>query len=122
MIYLIERVPYYGDLVARRLSSSDFLIVSDLSRLECRVKPIRDGNGALLDEYDQFFVESVSEVLGLSRAVIDRATEIRARYSFKTPDAIHLAAAALSGCEMFLTNDRRLDQFAELPIVALTAS
>lgn len=83
---------------------------------------MRDGNTALLDEFDRFFNESVSDVLALSREIIDRATEIRARYAFKTPDAIHLGAATLSNCELFLTNDRRLDRFAELPVVALTAS
>jgi predicted nucleic acid-binding protein len=122
LIYLVEHVPHYGDLVAQRLSSTDALVVSDLSRLECRVKPMRDGNAALLDEFDRFFNESVSDVLALSREIIDRATEIRARYAFKTPDAIHLGAATLSNCELFLTNDRRLDRFAELPVVALTAS
>lgn len=83
---------------------------------------MRDGNSTLLDEFDRFFNESVSDVLALSREVVDRATEIRARYAFKTPDAIHLAAAALSSCEMFLTNDLRLDRFTELPVVALTES
>jgi len=116
---LVEHVPLYGDLVAQRLSSTDALLVSDLSRLEC-VKPMRDGDTALLDEFDRFFNESVSEVLALSREVIDRATEIRSLYGFKTPDAIHLAAAILSNCELFLTNDRRLDGFTGLRVETLT--
>ncbi|HXK29731.1 MAG TPA: type II toxin-antitoxin system VapC family toxin [Candidatus Binatia bacterium] len=120
LIYLVEHVPQYGDLVAQRLSSTDALVVSDLSRLECRVKPMRDGNTALLDEFDRFFNESVSEVLALSREVIDRATEIRSLHGFKTPDAIHLAAAILSNCELFLTNDRRLDGFTGLRVETLT--
>ena len=119
LIYLVEHVPLYGDLVAQRLSSTDALLVSDLSRLEC-VKPMRDGDTALLDEFDRFFNESVSEVLALSREVIDRATEIRSLYGFKTPDAIHLAAAILSNCELFLTNDRRLDGFTGLRVETLT--
>ena len=110
----------YGDLITQRLSSTDAVIVSDLSRLECRVKPMRDGNTALLDDFDRFFSESVSEVVALSRGVIDRATEIRSRYSFKTPDAIHLAAATLSNCEVFLTNDSRLDRFTDVAVEALT--
>jgi hypothetical protein len=64
---LVEDVPHYGEIVARRLSSTDALVISDLSRLECRVKPMRDGNNALLDEFDHFFTESVSEVVPLSR-------------------------------------------------------
>ncbi len=120
LIYLVEHVPQYGDVVAQRLSSTDALVASDLSRLECRVKPMREGNTALLDEFDRFFNESVSEVLALSREVIDRATEIRSLYGFKTPDAIHLAAAILSNCELFLTNDRRLDGFTGLRVETLT--
>jgi predicted nucleic acid-binding protein len=114
-------VPELGDMIARRLSPTDFLVVSELSRLECRVKPMRDGNTVLLDEFDRFFTESVSDVVTLSREVIDRATDIRSQYGFKTPDAIHLAAASLANCELFLTNDRRLDRFTGLRIEALTA-
>lgn len=121
LIYLIEHVAQYGDLVAQRLSTTDALVVSDLSRLECRVKPMRDGNTALLDEFDCFFNESVSEVVTLTREVMDRATEIRSRYGFKTPDAIHLAAATSSNCELFLTNDARLNRFAELSVEALSS-
>ena len=121
LIYLIEHVPQYGDLVARRLSETDALVISDLSRLECRVKPMRDGNIALLDEFDRFFNESVSEIVVLTREVIDRATEIRSHYGFKTSDAIHLAASILSNCELFLTNDHRLNRFTGLAIEALTA-
>jgi predicted nucleic acid-binding protein len=118
---LIEQVPEYGDVVAQRLSPTDALVVSDLSRLECRVKPMRDGNAALLEEFDRFFSEAVNEVVTLTREVIDRATEIRSRYGFKTPDAIHLAAATSSSCELFLTNDPRLNRFTELHVESLTA-
>jgi uncharacterized protein len=118
---LIEHVPEYCDVVAQRLLPTDALVVSDLSRLECRVKPVRDGDTALLEEFDRFFSESVSEVVALTCEVIDRATEIRSRYGFKTPDAIHLAAATSSSCELFLTNDSRLSRFTELHVEPLTA-
>jgi predicted nucleic acid-binding protein len=121
LIYLVEHVPQFGELVASRLSSTDVIVVSELSRLECRVKPLREGDTALLDEFDRFFDESVSEVIVLSREVMDRATEIRALYGFKTPGAIHLAAAKSSNCELFLTNDHRLDRFTGLRIETLTA-
>jgi predicted nucleic acid-binding protein len=58
----------------------------------------------------------VAEVVSLSREVIDCATKIRAHYGFKTPDAIHLAAAVVSGCDAFLTNDHRLDRFIDIAI------
>jgi predicted nucleic acid-binding protein len=50
---------------------------------------------------------------------MDRAAEIRAQYGFKTPDAIHLAAAVVSGGDAFLTNDHRLDRFADIAVETL---
>ena len=82
--------------------------------MECRVKPLREGNTALLQDSDDYFAEVVKETVVLSRAVIDRATDIRARYGFRTPDAMHLAAAVVSGCDVFLTNDHRLDRFPDI--------
>jgi predicted nucleic acid-binding protein len=58
----------------------------------------------------------MSEVIPLDRPVIDLATNLRARYSFKTPDAIHLAAAIVNGCDVFLTNDYRLDKCTEVTV------
>ena len=40
--------------------------------------------------------------------VSEKAADIRAKYSFKTPDAIHLASAMYHNCFEFLTNDKRL--------------
>lgn len=47
---------------------------------------------------------------------MDRATEIRARHGFKTPDAIHLACAVTTKCDLFLTNDKQLERFKEIAV------
>ncbi len=56
-----------------------------------------------------------------TRRVLDLATEIRARYGFKTPDSIHLAASVTNGCDQFLTNDRRLERFPDIAIDVIQA-
>ena len=97
IIYIVETVEPFVTMARNRLRSPDIdQVGSDLSRLECRVKPVRDGNAILLAAYDHYFDVIASEVLPLSRAVIDRATALRAHYGFKTPDALHLAAAMYS--------------------------
>jgi len=117
VIYTVEQVPTFSEWVDVRLSAPDtVLVASDLTRLECRVKPLRDGNTELLKEYDTFFERAVAEIVALSREVIDRATEIRAQYEFKTPDAIHLAVALTASCDAFLTNDHRLDRFGDVAV------
>ncbi len=117
VIYTIEQVPFYAVAVDARLSGPEIVLVaSDLTRMECRVKPLRDSDADLLKDYDDYFEKAVMEIVVLSREVMDCATKIRAQYGFRTPDAIHLAAAVMSNCDMFLTNDYRLDRFSEIAI------
>lgn len=117
VIYVVEQVTPFFPVVDARLSATGIVrVASDLTRLECRVKPVREENADLLKDYDDFFAYAVAEIVALSREVMDRATEIRARYGFKTPDAVHLAAAIVTHCDVFLTNDHRLDRFSDLVI------
>lgn len=67
------------------------LAVSRLSLMECRVKPLRESNADLLQRYAEFF--AAVQVLELSAETIDLATELRADYGLKTPDALQAASA-----------------------------
>ena len=117
VIYTVEDVPIYAQAVDNYLAVPEIVrVASDLTRMECRIKPLRQGNMDLLKDFDNFFIEVVSETISLSREVIDRATELGAQYEFKTPDAIHLAAACISKCDVFFTNDHRLDRFEEISV------
>ena len=117
VIYMVEQVAPYAAAVEARLSGAELIqVISDLTRMECRVKPLRDGNSDLLKDYDNYFEGAIAEIVALSREVMDRATAIRAQYGFKTPDAIHLAAAVISGCHVYFTNDHRLDSFPDIAV------
>ncbi len=117
IIYLIEQSPRYAAAVDELVQNpTTQIITSELARLECRVKPLRDANTELLADYDQVVAEVATEIVPLSRAVVDRATEIRANYGFRTPDALHLAAAVLFSCDQFLTNDGRLDRYEAITV------
>ncbi|PJI53413.1 PIN domain nuclease [Methylobacterium radiotolerans] len=48
------------------------------------------------------------EIVALDTAAFVRSAELRADFGLKTPDALHLAAAQLSGCTELWTNDKRL--------------
>ena len=94
------------------------LITSHLARLECRVKPLRDADAALLATYDAFFTRA-RVVVDLTAAVLDCATELRARHGFKTPDAIHLASAMEAGVDAFLTGHAGLAKCPGMTVVLL---
>ena len=64
-----------------------------------------------LDEAQRDFVETIDE--GGIEAVTSELTEAEclvkpAGAGVKLPDAIHVASAHLGGCEVFISNDRRL--------------
>lgn len=117
-----------GDVAARaplvtRLASSlrvpGSLTTSRLSRLECRSKPLRAGDFATLAQFDVFFAGVELVLAEVSPAVIERATDIRARYNIKTPDALHYATAIEVGATVFLTGDRTLSRCVEVAVEVL---
>lgn len=119
VIYLVERIQPFLPQVLQRLQGWNAYVVSDMTRFECRIKPLRQRDWRLLTDYEQFFREPYVELLTLSSAIMDKAAEIRADYNFETPDSIHLAAAVVAGCDAFLTNDLRLSGFTEIAIITL---
>lgn len=112
------RAPIEARLLPLR-STGRFLVTSQLSRLECRTKPMRVGDTALLSLYDAFFAGIEVDVLPLTIAVVDKATELRATLNVKTPDALHLATAIVSGATAFLTGDKGLARCAAIAVEIL---
>jgi predicted nucleic acid-binding protein len=83
------------------------------------MKPTRDGNRSLLDRYDTLFGADRVAVLDVSERVIDRATDLRARHGFKTPDAIHLATALESSTAEFWMADAALSRCTGIAVSVL---
>ena len=123
IIYFIQKSPIWGPRAAARLAAlhaaGDSPVVSDLTRMECRVKPMQTGDNVLLADFDAFFTVPGLEVVGLTAAVCDRATLLRAAHNFKTADALQLGAAIVHGCHRFLTNDTRLSACTGIAIEVL---
>ena len=100
VIYFVERVPPYHAAVDARLQVPGVRpVVSDLTRTECLVKPIRTADVPLRQQFEAFFASV--EVVGFPPAVFDRTAEIRAAYNFKTPDALHLGPRSRPGATCF---------------------
>src|SRR5262245_5162954 len=112
VIYLIEGPDSFRVRARARLAqiaaASDQTAITHLTRLECRVKPIRLSDASFLADYEAFF--NSQDLLGfpLPEPVFERATVIRAQYGFKLGDSLNLAAAVEHGCGRFLTNDLQL--------------
>jgi len=121
IIYLVEaESPFHAaatQSVARfRNDPESQLVTSRLSCLECRTKPIREADVDLVAKYDAFFRQRRLVVVEVTAAIIERATLLRARDRFKTPDAIHIATAIEEKADLFLTGDEDLKRCSELTV------
>jgi predicted nucleic acid-binding protein len=122
-IYAVEGAPSFQARARARLATmraaADQPAVSDLTWLECRVKPIRLGDAVALADMEAFLTASDVVRVPLPTAVYERACRIRAVHNYKLADALHLAAAVEGGCGLFLTNDRRLSVFPDVTVEVL---
>jgi uncharacterized protein len=122
LIYLVEGQPAWRTVVETRLRALDpatTLVSSQLARLECRAKPMREGDRELLERYDRLFGASRVAVLDVTAKIIDGATVLRARHGFKTPDAIHLATAIECAATEFWTGDVALSRCVDIAVTVL---
>jgi predicted nucleic acid-binding protein len=91
------------------------VVTSVISMIECRSKPLRDGDTQRAGAYDAFFSSRDLTLFPVDAAVADRATQLRATYNLKTPDAIHMATAAVHGASLVVTTDHDFARCRDLP-------
>jgi len=99
VIYLLEGEPALqrstrGILERLRAEAgTDWLAVSALSLLECRVQPLRVSDQGRIETFDRFFSHPGLSIIEIDRQVIEIATGLRAELRLRTPDAIQAASA-----------------------------
>jgi uncharacterized protein len=124
VIYLVEKHPIQRPKAVARLTAAqaagDTLTISDLTRMECQVGPLKSGNAVLLAEFNAFFRLPTVTVLNLTPAVFDRAAHVRAVHGFNALDSLHLASAVEYSCGIFLTNDVQLARFPDIRVEILS--
>lgn len=102
-------------------------VISELTRTECLVPVFGPSDSQRLSDFFRFFHEPHLRTVGLTAAMHARASAIRGAHTYPAippaqpkryslADALHLAAAIESGCDVFLTND---NQLANLPDIAV---
>jgi predicted nucleic acid-binding protein len=125
IIYLIEQYPRFADVLSelfRLIDDAQILATtSELTLAEVLVKPLRDQRRDLQQSFEQRLQTSGGLIVTeIDRPILVRAAEIRAaQASLRLPDAIHLATALETNCEMFLTNDGRIKS-VELEVMYLS--
>lgn len=103
------------DVLVSLIRSRASFVTSDMTIEEYCVYPYRQGKHELVDAFDRFLTASKAEIVHSSETIAKKAARIRAEYhGFKGMDSLQLATAVISGCDLFLTNDKQLRRFSEI--------
>lgn len=126
-IYLIEKNegnPQYYNKVKKFFDDSynnevDF-VSSVITAEEYLVFPYRIQSLEYIDIFENLIKSLEIEMVVIDEKTAKKAAQIRAEYqSFKAMDALQLAAASLTDCNLFLTNDKQLRQFKEIKCITV---
>ena len=102
------------DLVEKRSLS---LVTSTVTLLEILVHPHRNQDLNMIRSYYGYLPRApFLQLVPVTIEIADKAAEFRAKYRFKTPDAIHLATAFLGNATLFLTHDRQFRKQKEIEV------
>ena len=110
LIYLTECHALWGEPVAAAIAqaANARFGISPLVKCECLVGPIKRGDPVLERAYTELFELFTS--LAMPEPVFLQAAQLRARFSLRTPDTLHLSCAQHHRCAALWTNDDRLAQ------------
>ena len=123
VIYTVEKHPVYGPLLQPLWQAAQAkaieVVSSDLVLMETLVGPLKSGDTALAQAYEQALSGTDLRLLPITQAILREAARLRASTKLKTPDALHAATAMNAGCALFVTNDAGFRGLASLPLVIL---
>ena len=124
IIYYLENNALYVELIKRFftkcLEENIQIVTSAITVEEYLVFPYSSGKMEFADNFKRFIDYMGIKVVDIDSNIAEQGAKIRGRYkNFKAMDALQIATAIVSGCDMFFTNDKQLRQEKELPCMTM---
>ena len=95
-------------------------VTSAITVTEYLTYPYRQNDYKLIGYFYSFVEQMDIQICNIDKMIAEKAAQIRAKYKyFKTMDSLQLATACVTGCDLFLTNDKQLKQFEEIQCVTV---
>lgn len=119
--YLENNELYYSRMKKFLIKYGDCdLVTSAVTVTEYLTYPYQQHNFESINAFYSFIDGMDIVIRSIDKAIAEKAAQIRAEYKFfKTMDALQLATACLSGCDLFLTNDKQLKQFSTIKCITV---
>ncbi len=105
-------------LFAKLYETGAQAITSIITYIELTTLPARQGKKKLVRKYRDYLSNSDNiSLFPLDMNIADHVVHLRARYQFKTPDAIQLGTAVACGADYIITSDKAWQRFEEVDVV-----
>lgn len=126
-IYFIEKDcnnPSYFEKVKgffkNGYESNKKFVTSVITMEEYFVLPYRNKTSSFIEMFHRLTSTMDMDIVEIDKEIAKKAAQIRAEHKgFKAMDALQLAVACLSECDLFLTNDKQLKQFREITCITV---
>ena len=124
IIYYLENSSLYMDSIkkffTKCIEENIQIVTSSITVEEYLVFPYSSGKMEFADNFKRFIQYMNIEVVDIDSNIAEHGAKIRGQYkNFKSMDALQIASAIVSGCDMFFTNDKQLRQEKELPCMTM---
>jgi len=125
IIYFIENHPQFADIVEVFIEQLDQgniqAVISPVTVAESLVNPFKEQDQRLQQDFIDFMLRQQSILMKETDVNISiKAAQLKASYNLKLPDALQVATAIVTGCDSFLTNDKKLSRISELQILVIS--
>ncbi len=123
-IYHLEGDPYYSKLTFRLFEEVEKgslkAVTSVLTLMEVLAKPKQVGDRQAVEDY-RFVLKTFPNLAlrPIDENCAERASDLRAAYGVKPPDALQVGTALSSHATGFVTNDERLKKIQDLEVIVL---
>ena len=109
-----------GLLFQRIDDDSVIAVTSEMTLAEVLVKPFADSKPHIAELYAQILaVGSQVQIVPVSRDILLSSARLRAQWGGKLFDAVHVATAMQSSCDILLTEDRSIRTPSGLAVVRI---
>ncbi|MGB5620058.1 MAG: PIN domain-containing protein [Desulfobacterales bacterium] len=124
VIYFFEQHPDYfpalKTLYDHLYETGAQAITSIITYIELTTHPARLGKSQLVRKYRDYLTNSDNiSLFPLDIDIADYVVDMRAKYDFKTPDAIQLGTAVACGADYIITNDKAWQKLEEVKVLLI---
>ena len=96
------------------------IVTSAVTYEEYLVYPYRQNKIELIENFESFISNIGIRIISIDKEIAKEAAKLRGKYPhFKAMDALQIAAAVETACNLFLTNDKQLRQEKEILCLTL---